>query len=117
MAFIHAIHLVLFGLLVLANLLLIPIVAMGGYRIGVTFAQPLTQNPDLLAVLPVVAAFMAVGFVNGSLALLIMHNPPPSVGNARAGRSGGARSASTGGARKKSSTARTTSARKSGSGN
>ena len=94
MAFIHAIHLVLYGLLVLANLLLIPIVAMGGYRTGVSFAQLLTQNPDLLAILPVVAAFMAVGFVNGSLALVIMHNPPPMAGNARAG---GARPASAAG--------------------
>ena len=113
MAFIHAIHLVLFGLLVLANLLLIPIVAMGGYRAGASFAQLLTQNQDLLVVLPVVAAFMAVGFVNGSLALLIMHNPPPKAGNARAG---GARPAATGGARKNSSAAKKTPAKKAGRG-
>ena len=118
MAFIHAIHLVLFGLLVLANLLLIPIVAMGGYTIGVTFSLLLTQDPDLLAVLPVVTAFMAVGFVNGSVALVIMHNPPPQAGGVRAGGSsrasrGGAKPAATDGARKKSSPAKKTSTKKS----
>ena len=83
MAFIHALNLVLYGLLVLTNLLLIPIIAMVGFRVGEDFAEQLTQNPDLLALLPVVAAFMAVGLVNGLLAMLILHNPPPVGGKGR----------------------------------
>ena len=76
MAFIHALHLVLFGLLVATNLLLIPLVAMGGFRFGEGFARHLTQNQDLLAVLPVLAAFMSVGLVNGLMALVILSNTP-----------------------------------------
>ena len=82
MAFVHAIHIVLYGLLVLANLLLIPIVAMVGFNIGESFGVLLTQDPDLLRLLPVVAAFMAVGLVNGPLALLVLHNIPTLPGGA-----------------------------------
>lgn len=68
----QALHLVLFYLLVAANLLLIPLAAMGGFLIGQLFLSHFSLQPDLAAVLSVLAAFMAIGLVNGLIALHIL---------------------------------------------
>ena len=76
MAFIHALHLVLYGMLVVTNLLLIPFLAMVGFRIGDRVAFAWSLNQDLSVLASFVAAFMAVGIVNGSVALVLLHNQP-----------------------------------------
>ncbi len=69
MSFMNAFNMVLYYLLNIANIVLIPVSAMIGFTIGGDFIARFNFTPDIAALLSVASAFVAVGLINGLIAV------------------------------------------------
>ena len=76
MPFLKALHLVLFSMLMISNLLMIPVIAMLGFIIGQHIAERMDLSPNGAAMISVVIAFITVGLINGLIGAIVLRTWP-----------------------------------------